>query len=396
MKKIFALMLALLALCAPGRAAKLMVVSDLHYLAPELYKGSDLFLRALRAGDGKLTQRGEDLMAALCAQAARERPDALIVTGDLSFNGERASHEALARWFSRIEAGGVPVWVIPGNHDINVATPRGFSRDGWYAVEGASPEAFCAIYADFMGTPDGGAGLSYLACVDGGLCVAMTDVAFYEGGAQTFGLFTAGHAAFLERAAARAGDSALLTATHHSLVAHTEFMADSYLMFGSEAMRAAAKRLGVRLNLSGHLHAQHIAAADGVTDAATGAFCAWPHRYAVAEVADGAIEYEARALDADLLPDGFADMSREWYYGIARDRTLAALADADPADAEAMADFAARFNMAYFSGARRPDDAWTDDPAYAMWMERDDAMAGYLRQVMGEEAGEMTRVRIGD
>ena len=44
---------------------RVMVVSDLHYLAKELYADSDLFLRALRSGDGKLTQYGDELLDAL-------------------------------------------------------------------------------------------------------------------------------------------------------------------------------------------------------------------------------------------------------------------------------------------------------------------------------------------
>ena len=69
MKKITAMLLTVL--CIVGAAGfataetKLMVVSDLHYLAPALYQGSELFLRVLRNGDGKITQCGEELLSAL-------------------------------------------------------------------------------------------------------------------------------------------------------------------------------------------------------------------------------------------------------------------------------------------------------------------------------------------
>ena len=43
----------------------IMVVSDIHYLAPEYYQGSQLFLRALANSDGKLTQHSEVLIQAL-------------------------------------------------------------------------------------------------------------------------------------------------------------------------------------------------------------------------------------------------------------------------------------------------------------------------------------------
>ena len=104
------LVIALCLLAAPTAAeTKLMIVSDLHYLAPSLCRDSGLFLRSLRRGDGKITQYGEELLAALYQEILREGPDALIVTGDLTFNGEKLSHLALADWFRAMENAGVSV-----------------------------------------------------------------------------------------------------------------------------------------------------------------------------------------------------------------------------------------------------------------------------------------------
>ena len=394
MRRWAALALAL-ALALAGAAlgeTRLMVVSDIHYLAPELREDSPLFLRVLRAGDGKIAQHGDALLDALADTAARERPDALIVTGDLSFNGERASHEALARRFAAIEAAGTPVWVIPGNHDINSPKPVGFSGEAWHDVEGVTPEAFSAIYADFLGPPAAGANLSYTFDA-GPLRVAMADVAFYEGMGQTFGVFTDGHRRWLEAALkdARRDGATAITATHHSLLAHTEFSRDSFLMLGSEAMAALARQYGVALNLSGHLHVQHIARADGLADAALGAFCLWPHRYAIVTLDDsGALRYAAKSLDADALPEGFPDMSRAWFEDIARDKAAASLAEQGLPDeaVSAMADFAARFNLAYFSGTYRSDDpAWRADPAFELWRGAGGVFGQYLTMVMDEPNG---------
>ena len=114
---IIAAALLLLIFCFAGSASaetKLMAVSDIHYLAQDLYRDSGLFLQVLRNGDGKITQYGDILLAALYRQILLEQPDALIVTGDLTYNGEKLSHTALANWFRIIENAGVPVWVIRG------------------------------------------------------------------------------------------------------------------------------------------------------------------------------------------------------------------------------------------------------------------------------------------
>ena len=394
------LMLPLYSLCALGET-RVMVVSDLHYLAKELYEGSELFVRSLRGGDGKLAQYGDELLAALEKTALKERPDALLVSGDLTFNGEKASHQALAACFSRLRQAGVPVWVIPGNHDINTGAATGFTNTGWYGVEGVTEADFADIYGDFMLEGAEGANFSYAVPVSDSLWAAMTDVSFYHGQAQVFGLFSAGHREWLQTVLKQARDAGaeVITVTHHSLIAHTEFMRDSYQMIGSETMLELARRYGVRLNLSGHLHIQHAAREEGVTDAALGAFCLWPHRYAMVTLEeDGSLRYEALSLDAGDLPDGLAEESRAWFYGVTKDKTLAALAGASLPEgaAEAMADYTARFNLAYFSGTYSSSDpAWRGDPAYALWQEYGgNGFGRYMEMVMDEPNGENLRLEL--
>ena len=43
----------------------------------------------------------------------------LLAAGDLTFNGEKLSHETVAGLFEEIEAAGVSVLTLPGNHDVN-------------------------------------------------------------------------------------------------------------------------------------------------------------------------------------------------------------------------------------------------------------------------------------
>lgn len=385
------ILLGAVPLCALGES-RLMVVSDLHYLAKELYEGSELFISVMRNGDGKLPQCGEELLQCLVRQVNIEQPDALLVTGDLSFNGEKASHEALSRWFGEIEKAGVPVWVIPGNHDINCPSPVGFAENGWYTVENATEADFAALYADFLLPPPAeNAGFSYAVKISDTLWAAMTDAAYYRDRAQAFGLFTASHGEWLEKVLEEAGRAGaqVITASHHSLVPHTEFAKESFLMFGHEAMQALLRRYGVRLHLSGHLHIQHIARMDGLFDAALGAFCAYPHRYAIVTVRDdGSMDYEAKQLSGQLLPEGFQEMSKAWFEGVTRDKAAAALSavEATAEERSAMADYAARFNLAYFSGAYQSDDpSWKQDPAFALWQRhKENAFAKYLLWVMEE------------
>ncbi len=400
-KKLLAgVLLLLLCLKPPLGVAetRLMVVSDIHYLAPELYQDSELFLIALKRGDGKITQCSEELMAALLAEAAALKPDALIVTGDLTLSGEKASHEKLAQWLAAIEEKGIPVWVIPGNHDINSENALIYYKYSWDSAETVTPEEFAAIYRDFMLPAEGKekANLSYHVQISDGLWAVLPDVSYYRPAAQAFGLFTADHKAWMESVLIRAREAGAeaVTFTHQNLISHTKFLEEVYLMFGHETMSALARQYGVRLNLSGHMHIQHIAEENGLIDAATGAFCIAPHRYALVTLQDdGTLTYEAKALSDACLPDGFQAMSRDWFASIAREKSRGSLAESDiPADVlEDMLDYIARFNLAYFAGEYSSDDpAWKEDAGYRLWEQyAPERLNAYAGTVMRECHGNM-------
>jgi flavodoxin len=64
---------------------------------------------------------------------------------------------------------------------------------------------------------------------------------------------------------------------------------------------------------------------------------------------DGSLTYEAKSLGEGALPEGFPEMSRQWFEGIAVDKTLAALSELDLSEEEreAMADIA-DYDTVYF------------------------------------------------
>lgn len=94
---VLTVLMVLLAACAAAEGeVRIMVASDLHYLAPSLYEGSDFFIEAISQGDGKATMYSGEMLAALAEEARHQQPDLLVLSGDLIFNGERLSHEELA------------------------------------------------------------------------------------------------------------------------------------------------------------------------------------------------------------------------------------------------------------------------------------------------------------
>ena len=72
MKKTVCCLLLFLAALLPFSASAshtVMIASDLHYCAPSLYEGSDLFMRSIAQGDGKMVHKSDVLLDALVRQA---------------------------------------------------------------------------------------------------------------------------------------------------------------------------------------------------------------------------------------------------------------------------------------------------------------------------------------
>ena len=95
------------------------VMTDPHYLSSELTDGGASFLKTVQNGDSKLPQYSDLYMTAFTDAVLDAEPDLVILSGDLTYNGERPSHEGIRAYCRQIEEAGIPVLVIPGNHDIS-------------------------------------------------------------------------------------------------------------------------------------------------------------------------------------------------------------------------------------------------------------------------------------
>lgn len=64
------------------------VITDLHYLSPSLHdKDGDAYQHIKNTGAGKDFDYGAERMQALTQQIDQDKPDVLIISGDLTLNG---------------------------------------------------------------------------------------------------------------------------------------------------------------------------------------------------------------------------------------------------------------------------------------------------------------------
>ena len=128
------------------------VFSDPHYYDSDLGTTGAAF-EAYLAQDRKLIRESGAIVKAVVEQIfdanAVEPLDYVIVPGDLTKDGEMDSHLEFANYLGRLEGAGIPVFVAPGNHDINNPHAVAYDGDTTVPVDNVSPEAFSSIYGPF-------------------------------------------------------------------------------------------------------------------------------------------------------------------------------------------------------------------------------------------------------
>jgi predicted phosphodiesterase len=79
----------------------------------------------------------------------KENPDIVLIPGDLTKDGEKVSHEAVASLLRLLENNGTKVFVIPGNHDVNNPEAVAYNGDNANPVPTIQARDFARIYGDF-------------------------------------------------------------------------------------------------------------------------------------------------------------------------------------------------------------------------------------------------------
>ncbi len=395
-----------LAFCAEGHAEasvsgfRAVIASDLHYIAPELTDGGPGYQQILKNGDSKFMPYVEEITDAFLDEVLADPPDVVLLTGDLTFNGAEISHRRLAGKLQRLEDAGIPVLVLPGNHDVyneNAALYRGGSFE---RVPFASGESFAEIYRDFgpgEALSADSDSLSYVWQLNEQVWIMMLD----ENTAHDFCGLSDRSFQWIEAQLQKAREEGrfVLVAGHQNVFQHSIFRG-GYVIQGAQRLQELLRRYGVPLCLSGHLHTQHVLSEDGLTEIATSALCSYPCQYAVLTAEDGRLRYGTRRLDLaawaerngrpDAVFQDFAGAAGTYMDAHFTPAGMAPLVD-DPVLWAEMLAYLQALNRAYFSGDLREIAALDPDGRLAgLWAEENGMTAWYLRSVLDEEGNDHT------
>ena len=252
-------------------------------------------------------------MEALYYDLQEELPDLLIVSGDLTNNGEKQSHIELVEYFKKIEELGTRVYVIPGNHDILNPWAVEFKGDNQLKVNTIDSKDFSNLYAEFgyneaIATDENS--LSYLINPYDGLMIFMLDTNQYVENnklqnSNSYGLIQDHTLEWMKQYSELAieKNAKILTVMHHNILPHNEGIKKGYAVDSNNVEEF--KQMGIQLVLSGHVHFQDICSdldaesSNALYDIATGALSVFPHKYGVLNVENETITYTTKWVNVE-------------------------------------------------------------------------------------------------
>lgn len=363
----------------PQETVELVIASDLHYIAPALTDHGVYFQGLIENADGKAVEYCEEITDAFVAQVIARKPDGLILSGDLTFNGAKQSHEALTQKLQQVCDAGIPVFVLPGNHDIDNSMAASFQGDGYTRVESVTSGEFSALYQPFgygSALSRDSHSLSYTAQLSPELRLLMIDV----NATELPGQLTKGTLDWVEEQLEAAGQEGMrvLSVSHQNLLQHNPGFAAGFIMGGNGRLLELLERYGALCHFSGHMHLQHITHSEnGLYEIASGSLLVSPLQYGVLRLEGTTGQYRTAQVEVSADIGAYA---KDFFWDTAcrqARRTLGELPGAD-----GMAACFADLNAAYFSG--RMDTVEYDTDQLELWKEQNTFLSLYLQSISGD------------
>ena len=345
-------------------------VSDMHYFSPSLIENEDFMWKVAMESDGKDTVQSALIAQAFVDDMLKLKPDAVVVTGDLTLNGEEASHEELRDLLGKLKDIGIEVYVMTGNHDVNMTAYR-YTNDGVEEVPSFGSQRFEDHWWDFgygEALSQDRWSNSYIAELN-----EKTWLLSVDSNTGSKGTIRKSTLDWIDENLAKAKQEGIrvISATHQNPFVHNENFVWGYQLNNAAALIELYEKYGVEVNLSGHLHVQTIVESNGIADIAVSALVDTPLQHGILTVSGDKLSYRTRELSNAAL----RSKAKEVFDECTRNKVKNELLNvSDPVVAQKMMDIAVQLNREYFLGRFSK----VDEEALALWKESDSFFAKYL------------------
>ena len=276
------------------QSLKIAVISDTHYLSPKL-ASTGTALQNFESATGRKTKELHQVLSQVFSNLQTYQPDILLITGDITNNGERDSHTDFAGILKPLAKNGTRIFVVPGNHDVNVPNAKAFIDDKPTPTSNISAKEFEQIYDPYgygKATKRDSASLSYLAELNDSTWLLGIDSNRYK--EHTTTTISGGriHPETMQWALevlqeAKSKSILVIGMMHHGLVEHMPYQATFMPNYLIEDWQNNAEILadnGLQIMFTGHFHSNDITLlttpkGNTIYDIETGSLAGYPFPY---------------------------------------------------------------------------------------------------------------------
>lgn len=400
MKKIFLLLTTLLInSCFVNNTPQLTyyIATDLHYLSDSLLSSeNEVYIKENLTSDGRVMEYDNEIIDAFIDKINMDNPDYLMLTGDLTLNGEIPSHIDLANKLKKIKK--TKVLVIPGNHDILNFNAKSFYNDYFQYIDATSIEQFKEIYADFGYT---GAysydtnTLSYIYETSDNTWAMMLDTSLYKYNMEMGMTLIGGQIendtlSWIEENLiyAKNNNISVTTFMHHNLLVHNELFKSSYTLYNYEQVLSLLNKYNVKINFSGHLHIQSIknnySENNVIYDICNGSILDYGNRYGILNIYEDKYQHTSKQVNVEKYITDFSNYSFKVFYDEYYNKSLFSNEVKYKENGATVTDFIAKANFYYFDGSYKEIKKLIrkNKKTYNLIMENS---SGYIKSILEVE-----------
>ena len=289
-----------------------ILATDLHYQSHQADDRGQAF-QTFVENCGKVVEYLPELLEAFLDEVIEKEPSALVLSGDITMNGESINHQELAERLRRVQDAGIQVLVIPGNHDINNTNAAVYFGDEKKQTPSVTGDEFLELYYDYgydQAFSRDETSLSYAYALDEKNWLLMLDSAQYDPVNRVEGRIRDTTLEWMEGVLQEAEEKGVfvLPIAHHNLLSQSRMYTTQCTMENHLQVIELLEKYGCPLFLSGHLHVQRIhqyrsepgvpQEEAGIREIVTDALSIPPCQYGFLEwKEDGSLEYSTAAVN---------------------------------------------------------------------------------------------------
>lgn len=295
---------------------KIAVITDMHYLSEKLMD-DNYALDNYVLSSGKNVKDAPVILDKVLDDYLHSDIQVLLICGDMTKDGEKQSHIDFVKKLKPLQDKGVKVYVVPGNHDINVPNAVEFKGNVVLPVQSITPADFVDIYSQCgydIAIKRDNASLSYVTALNDRTWLVAIDAAKYkEYTTRTIssGTISSDTEQWIVNVLdeARQKDIQVVGMMHWGLAEHMVYQSmffKDYLVEDWTRLANVFADKGMKAIFTGHFHSNDITAftsekGNTIYDIETGTLSTYPFAYRFVELSKTGMNITTRNITS--IPD---------------------------------------------------------------------------------------------